>query len=197
MSDKIIMTEWYELDLSPDLIKEAKDSGGPLIIRDRLLQRADTKNHNGRVYPMNLMTREVNKYSKLVNERRALGELDHPDSPIVELKNVSHLVTHIYMKNDEVRGDLEILNTPPGKVLAGIVEQGVKIGVSSRGVGSLKRVNGENIVQNDFELIAFDAVSSPSTPGAFLVENYQRESLDKHTNLRNILHGILGDSYFN
>lgn len=193
---KCVISEWYELELEPELIEEAqKDPTKLLVLKDRLLQKANTKNHNGRIYPSEVLFREVNKYKTLVDERRALGELDHPDSPVVELKNVSHLITDIYLQEDEVRGSLEILNTPPGKVLREIIQQGVKIGISSRGIGSLQQEQGSNIVQDDFELIAFDAVSSPSTPGAFLVEGLDRE-IDRFNNLRNILHGILKDSYF-
>ena len=193
---KCVISEWYELELSPELLKEAQeDPSKPLVLKDRLLQKANTKNHNGRIYPREILFREVNKYKTLVDERRALGELDHPDSPVVELKNVSHLVTDIYLREDEVRGSIEILSTPPGRVLKEIIMQGVKIGVSSRGIGSLQNETGTNIVQDDFELIAFDAVSSPSTPGAFLVEGLDRE-IDRFNNLRSILHGILKDSYF-
>jgi hypothetical protein len=167
-----------------------------LIIKDKLLQKANTKNHNGRIYPREVLFREVKKYSVIVKERRALGELDHPDSPIVELKNVSHLITDIYLNEDEVRGTLEILNTPAGRILRDVIQQGVKIGISSRGIGSLQQEAGSNIVQDDFELIAFDAVSSPSTPGAYLVEGLNK-NIDRFNNLRNILHGILKDSYFN
>jgi len=195
MNDRMIIQEWYELDVDPEMIREAKENSGPLIIQDKLLQQANVKNHNGRIYPNSVLVREVEKYKGLVEKRRAMGELDHPDSPIVELKNVSHLITDIYMRGDEVRGTLEILNTPPGQILRNIIQQGVKIGISSRGVGTLQRENDTNIVQDDFELIAFDAVSSPSTPGAFLVESMQFD-VDKHNNLRNILHGILKDSYF-
>jgi hypothetical protein len=193
---KCVITEWYELELDKDLIRESQENPSkPLIIQDKLLQKANTKNANGRIYPREVLFREVGKYKTMVDERRALGELDHPDSPVVELKNVSHIITDIYVNEDEVRGTLEILNTPPGRILRDIVEQGVKIGISSRGIGSLQQEDGSNIVQDDFELIAFDAVSSPSTPGAYLVEGLTRE-IDRFNNLRNILHGILKDSYF-
>jgi len=196
MNQKMVISEWYALELTPEQLNEAAgDSSKPLILKDKLLQKANTKNHNGRIYPSEVIFREVKKYSQLVGERRALGELDHPDSPIVELKNVSHLITNIYEQGDDIRGDLEILGTPQGQILRTIIQQGVKIGISSRGIGSLQREGEANIVQDDFELIAFDAVSSPSTPGAFLVESLQYE-VDKFNNLRNILHGILKDSYF-
>lgn len=195
MDKRHVISEWIELSVDPKIVKEAKESGGPLILQDKLLQKADTQNHNGRIYPRSVLMREMKKYKELVESRRAIGELDHPDSPIVELKNASHLITDIYDSGDDVRGNIEILNTPNGKILRGIIEQGVKIGISSRGIGSLQQEGESNIVQDDFELIAFDAVSSPSTPGAFLVESLQH-NVDKYNGLRNVLHGILGDDYF-
>jgi len=196
MSKKCVITEWFELDVGTEVLEElTKNPSSPVTLRDKLLQKANIKNHNGRIYPREVLFREVNKYAEFVRDRRALGELDHPDSPIVELKNVSHLITDIYMKGDEVRGHLEILNTPPGQILKSLIQQGVKIGISSRGIGSLQQEADINIVQDDFELIAFDAVSSPSTPGAYLVEGLRHE-VDKFNGLRNILHGILKDSYF-
>ncbi len=196
MNQRMVISEWFELDLDPKIIEESKaNPKKPLVLVDKLLQKANTKNHNGRIYPPEVLFREVKKYSILVNERRALGELDHPSSPIIELKNVSHLITNIYIRGDDVRGDIEILNTPQGQIMRNIVEQGVKIGISSRGIGSLQKEGETNIVQDDFELIAFDSVSSPSTPGAFLVEGLQI-NVDRYSNLRNILHGILKDSYF-
>jgi len=196
LNQKVVISEYYELSLDPEVLEEAaKNPNGPLLLQDKLLQKANTKNHNGRIYPTNVLKRESAKYKKKVNMRSAMGELDHPDSPIVELKNVSHLITDIYMQGDEVRGNLEILNTPPGQILRSLIQQGVKIGISSRGIGSLQNEGGDNIVQDDFELIAFDAVSSPSTPGAFLVENMQVK-IDRHNNLRGIVHEILGEAYF-
>lgn len=195
MNKRCVISEWIELSVDPKVVNEAKESGGPLILQDKLLQKADTQNHNGRIYPRAVLMREMKKYKELVESRRAIGELDHPDSPIVELKNASHLITDIYDSGDDVRGNIEILNTPNGKILRGIIEQGVKIGISSRGIGSLQQEGESNIVQDDFELIAFDAVSSPSTPGAFLVESLQH-NVDRFNGLRNVLHGILGDDYF-
>lgn len=196
MIKKMVISEWYDLTLDQNVIQESINNPDlPLIIPDKLLQKANVKNANGRIYPKDVLIREVEKYKKLVDMRGSMGELDHPDSPIIELKNVSHIISDIYLNGDEVRGSLEVLNTPPGKTLRSLLLQGVKIGVSSRGVGSLQKEGDVNVVQNDFELIAFDAVSSPSTPGAYLVENIQY-NIDRFNNLRNILHGILKDSYF-
>jgi hypothetical protein len=199
MSDrqKMVLTEWYELQLEPSVIEEAKaEPNKPLILKDRVLQRSETKNHNGRIYPREILMREVKKYDQLVKERRALGELDHPDSPIVELKNACLLVTDIRMEGDEVRGTVEILNTPPGQILKNLALQGVRLGVSSRGVGSLKEDIDGAIVQDDFELIAFDAVSSPSTPGAYLVTEGKLNKVDIYNDLRSVLYDINGEDYF-
>ncbi len=195
-NNRCVISEWYELDLDPELIEESvKDPSKPLLLQNKLLQKANTQNHNGRIYPRSVLQRESAKYKEKVLARCAMGELDHPDSPIVELKNVSHLITDIYMEGDEVRGTIEVLHTPPGQILKNLIQQGVKIGISSRGIGSLQNESGQNIVQDDFELIAFDAVSSPSTPGAFLVESLQYE-VERFNNLRGILHNIMRDSYF-
>lgn len=196
MDNKLVLTEWYELKLEPEMLEEAKSSGGPLILKNKVLQRSNTKNHNGRIYPREILMREVNKYSELVKERRALGELDHPDSPVVELKNACLLVTDIHMEGDEVRGDVEILNTPAGQILRDLALQGVKLGVSSRGVGSLREDVDGDMVQDDFELIAFDAVSSPSTPGAYLVTEGKLNKVDRYNDLRSVLYDINGEDYF-
>lgn len=193
---KLILTEWYALDLEPRIISEAANPNTPLILKNKILQRANTKNYNGRIYPYEVLMREVKKYSQLVDERRALGELDHPDQAVVELKNVSHLITNINIDGDDVRGDIEVLNTPAGRTLKEIISQKVKIGISSRGLGSLQQESNSDIVQDDFELITFDAVSSPSTQGAYLVTEGLLKSVDKFNNLRSVLHDILKDSYF-
>lgn len=198
MNNKLILTEYCLLNIDENQIRELSetDVSKPFILKDRLLQKANVKNYNGRIYPREVLMREVQKYSQLVKERRALGELDHPDSPVVELKNVSHLITNIYSDGDDVRGDIEILNTPQGKTLREIILHKVKIGVSSRGLGSLREESNSNIVQDDFELIAFDAVSSPSTPGAYLVTEGRIRNVDKFNGLRSVLYDILKDSYF-
>ena len=139
------------------------------ILMKGILQKADTLNQNGRIYPLKLLEREVRNYQKFITENRSLGELDHPDSSVVNLKNVSHLIREAYIKDGVVYGVAEILNTPSGQILQSLIESGVKLGISSRGVGSTKKQNNFHIVQDDFQLICWDYVSEPSTPGAFML----------------------------
>jgi hypothetical protein len=144
------------------------------VMMQGVLQKADTLNQNGRIYPLKLLEREVRNYQKFIAENRALGELDHPDSSVVNLKNVSHLIKEAHMEGDVVYGTAEILDTPSGKILQSLVESGVKLGISSRGVGSTKKQGDYHIVQDDFQLICWDYVSEPSTPGAFMIPEGKR-----------------------
>jgi hypothetical protein len=139
-----------------------------------ILQKADTLNQNGRIYPVQLLEREVRNYQKFIIENRALGELDHPDSSVVNLKNVSHIIREAYMENGVVYGTAEVLDTPSGKILQSLIESGVKLGISSRGVGSTRKQGDYHIVQDDFQLICWDYVSEPSTPGAFMIPEGKR-----------------------
>lgn len=139
-----------------------------------VLQKADILNQNGRIYPLHLLEREVRNYQKFIIENRALGELDHPDSSVVNLKNVSHIIREAHLENSVVYGTAEILDTPSGKILQSLVESGVKLGISSRGVGSTKKQGDYHIVQDDFQLICWDYVSEPSTPGAFMIPEGKR-----------------------
>lgn len=134
-----------------------------------ILQKADTLNQNGRIYPKDVLEREVRNYQKFIIENRALGELDHPESSVINLKNVSHIVREAYVKGNDVYGSIEILNTPSGLILKSLVESGVKLGISSRGVGSTRKQGDYHMVQDDFQLICWDTVSEPSTPSAFLI----------------------------
>ena len=143
------------------------------------MQKTETQNGNGRVYPHNTMIREVKNYQKLVKERRALGELDHPDDSVINLKNASHMVTEIWMEGKNVMGKIKVLETPSGRILKELVNGGVTVGVSSRGMGSVKETNGQTMVEDDFQLICFDMVSEPSTPGAFMM----REAKDFNNNV--------------
>lgn len=168
-----LLREFYELceggickDLLTEEEKKFVSSGG--MILSGILQQADAINGNGRTYPFDTLSREVQKYKQIVKERRALGELDHPDDSVINLKNASHLVTEIWMDGKKVMGKLRVLNTPSGNTLRALVENGVKLGISSRALGSVNEANGRTVVQEDLQLICFDIVSEPSTPNAFL-----------------------------
>ena len=147
-----------------------EDNNGRLIVNG-VLQRAEAENQNGRVYPKGILEREVQKYkNREIKENRAFGELDHPESSVVELKNTSHIVRDVYWKGDDVMGRVEILKTPAGNILKELLEAGCTVGISSRGMGSVKEAsNGKSVtVEDDFALICWDFVSNPSTHGAFM-----------------------------
>ena len=135
-----------------------------------ICQKAGTKNGNGRVYRKETLEREVEAYQKTIRERRSLGELDHPDDSVINLKNASHLVTKMWWEGDNVMGKIEVLETPSGKILKELVKAGCKLGISSRGLGSTSKKGAITEVDDDFQLICFDMVSEPSTPGAYLAK---------------------------
>jgi hypothetical protein len=170
---KVLLREFFELcegGICQDLLTEdekRKVANGAVILSG-VMQRADEQNGNGRVYPYDTLLREVENYKKLVKERRALGELDHPDDSVINLKNASHLVTDIWMDGKNAMGKIEVLDTPSGKILKALVNSGVKLGISSRGLGSVHESQGKTIVEEDYQLICFDMVSEPSTQGAFM-----------------------------
>lgn len=177
--NKYVLTEFLELDNDSSLLTEDDRrlmENGEVILAGRL-QKAEAKNGNGRVYPRKTLQREVENYKKLVQEKRALGELDHPDSSVIELKNASHIVTSIDMRGDEVIGKLRLLDTPAGRIAKDLIKGGVKLGVSSRGLGSTKEQSGVTMVQDDFQLICFDLVSEPSTTGAFLFKEHKEPNI--------------------
>jgi hypothetical protein len=164
-----LMTEWTPLSYTAEMIKESREHNDGKILLKGILQKSDTLNQNGRVYPRSILEREVRNYQKFIQENRALGECDHPDSSVVELKNASHIVREAQMNGDVCYGVIELLNTPSGQILQSLVESGVTLGISSRGVGTTRSEGGNQIVQEDFQLICFDMVSEPSTPGAFMM----------------------------
>lgn len=167
-SPKYIISEFFEFKSSQALIKEAEERGKPLIMTG-ILQKADTVNRNGRIYPYDILKREADKYMELVESNTAGGELDHPDSAVVSLANVSHRVIDMWWQGKDLYGKVLVAEeVDAGSKLKGLLKAGFTLGISSRGVGSVKSVRGNDIVQEDFELIAFDFVSSPSTPGAYL-----------------------------
>ena len=170
---KNLIVDYIPFEVTPQQINESmKENNGKLIVKG-VLQRADAKNQNGRVYPKEILTREAKNYAQnFIKQSRALGELDHPDSSVVNLQNVSHNVTEMHFEGDSLLGTVEILTTPSGNILRELFKNGIKLGISSRGMGSVEQVReaeGDVMkVGDDFELIAFDFVSNPSTHGAFM-----------------------------
>jgi hypothetical protein len=178
-----LIVDYIPFEVSPQQITEAmKENNGKLVVKG-VLQRADAKNQNGRVYPMEILQREAKNYDEgFIKQSRAMGELDHPDSSVVNLQNVSHNVTEVHFEGDNLLGTVEILTTPSGNILRELFKNGIKLGISSRGMGSVETVNEDNggqvmKVGDDFELIAFDFVSNPSTHGAFM--HPLQENVDK------------------
>ena len=180
---KQLIVDYLPFEIKPEQITESiKENNGKLIVGG-ILQRAEAKNQNGRVYPRDILHREAKKYTKeFIKERRAMGELDHPESSVVNLQNVSHNVKDMHWEGDNLLGTVEVLGTPSGNILKELFKSGIKLGISSRGMGSVETVTedtGDQVtqVQPDFELIAFDFVSNPSTHGAFM--HPMNESVDK------------------
>jgi hypothetical protein len=181
--NKQLLTEWQNFEYTREMITESREKNGGKIILKGTLQKSDTLNQNGRIYPAHILAREVRNYQKFINENRALGECDHPESSVVELKNVSHIVRSAYMQDGVCYGSVELLDTPSGKILQSLVETGITLGISSRGVGSTKSVGDHQVVQDDFQLICWDFVSEPSTPGAFMMRegrNISENDLRRH-----------------
>jgi len=174
MKDLRLLNSYEIFDYTPEMIKESREKNNGKVLMKGILQKADTLNQNGRIYPQHILEREVRNYQKFIVENRALGELDHPDSSVVNLKNVSHVVREAYLEGGTVYGVVELLDTPSGKILQSLVESGVKLGISSRGVGSTKKQGDYQVVQDDFQLICWDYVSEPSTPGAFMMAEGRR-----------------------
>lgn len=166
----MLLVEYNPLDMMA--VDEAMQ-GNPEVIRVKaLLQQANGTNQNGRVYPKPVLMREVDKYIReFVQQRRALGELDHPESTVISVKNVSHNIVEMHWEGDQLVGTLEILTTPMGNIVKNLLKNRIQLGVSSRGVGSVKEIQ-EGVVQveDDFQLLGWDIVSNPSVPGAFLHE---------------------------
>ena len=182
---KNLIVDYLPFEIEPEKINESmKQNNGKLIVRG-ILQRAEAKNQNGRVYPREILQREAKKYHKeFITQRRAMGELDHPESSVVNLQNVSHNIKEMNWEGDNLLGTVEVLGTPSGNILKELFKAGIKLGISSRGMGSVETVSeadGDSVtqVQPDFELIAFDFVSNPSTHGAFMHPAGVNESVDK------------------
>ena len=198
----MLLTEYRPFHVDRQLAEASIKENKPLMVKG-VIQRAEAKNQNGRIYPKEILEREIKKYiNGPVREKRALGELDHPESSVINLQNVSHNVTRIKMVGDDVYGEVEILPTPAGKILQALFASGITVGISSRGMGSVKEGSGGTVeVQDDFELLCFDFVSTPSTHGAFMtpVGRALQEGVNpiqeyKYTNVNNIIRDIICDN---
>jgi len=157
-------------EISQDLnyLTEATENGKKGIYIEGIFMQADKQNKNGRIYPKKIMESALSDYQKLIEEKRSLGELGHPPNPQINLNNVSHLITNLRFEGSDIVGKAKILDTPMGKIAQNFIEEGVRLGVSSRGLGSLKEKNGINEVQDDFHLATVDIVADPSAPDAFV-----------------------------
>tara|TARA_B100002019_G_scaffold291460_1_gene311682 strand:+ start:53 stop:679 length:627 start_codon:yes stop_codon:yes gene_type:complete len=204
MAKKVIVST-MPFEFSPEQINESiEKNSGRLVVRG-ILQKASEQNQNGRVYTRSLLEREAGKYQELIDDRRALGELDHPESSVVNLQNVSHNVTKMWWDGNNLVGDVEVLGTPSGNILKELFKSGITLGISSRGMGTTRESEGKTLVNDDFELVAFDFVSNPSTRGAFLEPVNLNESVaDKnivttgrvcteYCKVEEIVHEILGE----
>ena len=195
---KQLLVEYTTFEVTSQQINESLAENNGRLIVNGVLQRAEAKNQNGRIYPKETLMREATKYAEsFIAEKRALGELDHPDSSVVNLNNLSHNVLEMAWKGDDLVGTVEVLGTPAGNILKELFKSGIRLGISSRGMGSVKEVmrEGDNTleVQPDFELIAFDFVSNPSTHGAFLspVNEGKEIKTDKYSNVNKLITDII------
>jgi len=192
MSKKLLI-ETNTFKINPlQLTENVNKETGNLMV-EGILATAEVKNGNGRYYSKDLWNREMDKYNELIEQRRSMGELDHPESTVINLKNVSHLISDYWWDGDNVMGKIEILPTPSGNILKALIESGITVGVSSRGMGRLKPMGEVQEVQDDFELLCWDFVSTPSNPGSYmhtLNEGKQVITYD-YTNVNKVVHEIL------
>ena len=189
---KQLLIETHAFKASPQQLTENVTHDGNLLV-EGVLATAEVKNGNGRYYSRELWEREMDKYNELVEQRRSMGELDHPESSVVNLKNVSHLIKEFSWDGDNVMGVIEILPTPSGNILKELIKNGVTVGVSSRGMGSLEQRGDIMEVQDDFELLCWDFVSTPSNPGSFMgvLQEGKNEITYDYTKVNSIVHEIL------
>ena len=199
---KYLLREFYQLcadgscqDLLSESEKEHVRQGGMYLVGK--IQEAGAINGNGRTYSEQILAREIKNYQKLIRENRAVGELDHPETSVVELSKVSHMMTEVWWDGKSVMGKIKVLDTPSGKTLRSLIDSGVQVGISSRGTGSVSERNGVTVVEDDFNLICFDIVSDPSTKGAFMqlaeAKNNLLENQSKADKLNRLINDIVGD----
>jgi len=182
---KIIVDYIGSIQYSPEQINESMSKNQGKLIVSGVMQRGDSFNQNQRKYPIDVLKREANKYkSTFVAESRALGELDHPESSVVNLGNVSHNVVDLWWDGSDLMGKIEILGTPSGNIAKELLKAGIRLGISSRGMGSVKELGeGKVVVADDFEIVCWDLVSNPSTQGAFM-DNLNENTTQQKTNSR-------------
>ena len=201
MTNKYLIREYYELcagGVCQDLLTEEekrdmRENGA--VYLSGVMQRCDEKNGNGRVYPGQILRREVKNYMNVVKENRACGELDHPEDSVVNLKNASHMVTDLWWDGNDLYGKIKVLSTPAGKILQALINDKVKLGISSRGLGSVSQAPEGTMVDDDFQLICFDIVSEPSTQGAFMMMNEAKDlKNNKKNNINKLFNVILGEN---
>ena len=198
----MLLTEHIPFIVNRKLIEESISKNQPLVVTG-VIQRAEAKNQNGRIYPKEILEREIENYiNGPVKERRALGELDHPESSVINLQNASHNITKVYWNGDDVMGEVEILSTPSGNILKELFRNGITVGISSRGMGSVKDNMSEGTVevQDDFELLCFDFVSTPSTHGAYMtpvgraLQEGKTPEINQYIKVNNIIRDIICDN---
>jgi hypothetical protein len=198
--NKQVLIEYMPFRPLPQSLHEAKLNPSKNLIVEGIVQRADAKNENGRVYPKNILHREVEKYiAGPIAQNRALGELDHPESSVISLKNVCHNIKQLWWEGDDLFGRIEILNTPSGNILRDLMLNNITVGISSRGMGSVRQL-GENTVevQDDFDLVCWDFVSTPSTHGAYMKpvslaesKQYNTTSFNKYDKINSLVTDII------
>ena len=190
---KKLLIETHTVKISPSQLTENvnKESGNLFV--EGILATAEVKNGNGRYYSRGLWDREMDKYNELIEQRRSMGELDHPESTVVNLKNVSHLISEYWWDGDNVMGKIEILPTPSGNILKELIKSGVTVGVSSRGMGTLEQKGDLMEVQDDFELLCWDFVSTPSNPGSYMTTLNEGKNtvVYDYSNVNKTIHEIL------
>jgi hypothetical protein len=197
MSKELLIERISTITLTPQLLQESVAKNNGRLIVEGVVQRADAKNGNGRVYPKDTLEREIQKYKDTyIKENRALGELDHPESPIINLKNVCHNILELWWQGDDVMGKIEILPTPSGNILKALLLAGITVGISSRAMGSVKQIGETVEVQDDLDIVCWDFVSTPSTQGAFMEVvseglNYNNQQDNKLTKINELITDIL------
>ena len=190
---KKLLIETHTIKISPSQLTENVDKESGNLLVEGILATAEVKNGNGRYYSKTLWDREMEKYSELIEQRRSMGELDHPESTVINLKNVSHLISEYWWDGDNVMGKIEILPTPSGNIVKELIKSGVTVGVSSRGMGSLEESGGVMEVQDDFELLCWDFVSTPSNPGSYMATLNEGKNtvVYDYSNVNKTIHEIL------